>query len=74
MSLFWLIYRLRIRRELKSGHLVPSGDMWPRFLFRNYEYNLADPWDGLLRSGLLVKVSAGRSSVGNGGTEVSANN
>jgi hypothetical protein len=46
----------RIRRELKSGQLVPSGDMWPRFLFRNYEYNSADPWDGLLRSGLLVKV------------------
>ncbi|TEB33309.1 hypothetical protein FA13DRAFT_1627468, partial [Coprinellus micaceus] len=46
----------KIRRELKSGLLVPSGDMWPRFLFRNYEYNPADPWDGLLRSGLLVKA------------------
>ncbi|TEB36975.1 hypothetical protein FA13DRAFT_1622502, partial [Coprinellus micaceus] len=46
----------KIRRELKSGHLVPSGDMWPRFLFRNYEYNTSDPWDGLLRSAILVKA------------------
>lgn len=52
---------LRIRRELKSGHLVPSGDMWPRFLFRSYEYSAADPWDGLLRSSLLVKVCDARA-------------
>lgn len=41
---------------MESGNLVPSGDLWPRFLYRNYEYNPHDPWDGLLRSGLLVKV------------------
>ncbi|TEB39957.1 hypothetical protein FA13DRAFT_1618760 [Coprinellus micaceus] len=46
----------KIRRDLESGNLVPSGDLWPRFLYRNYEYNPHDPWDGLLRSGLLVKA------------------
>ncbi|KAJ3505635.1 hypothetical protein NMY22_g17512 [Coprinellus aureogranulatus] len=43
-----------VRRDLASGQLVPSGDMWPRFLFRGYRYNSKDPWDGLLRSSLLV--------------------
>ncbi|KAJ3494462.1 hypothetical protein NMY22_g20071 [Coprinellus aureogranulatus] len=46
----------QVRRDLKSGKVVPSGDMWPRFLFKNYEYNPEDPWDGLLRSSLLVKA------------------
>ena len=46
----------RIRRDLESGTLIPAGDMWPCFLFRNFEYNPEDPWEGLLRSSLLVKV------------------
>ncbi|KAJ3506635.1 hypothetical protein NMY22_g17185 [Coprinellus aureogranulatus] len=44
----------KIRRDLTSGQLVPSGDMWPRFLYRHYEYSSEDPWDGLFRSSLLV--------------------
>ncbi|TEB38826.1 hypothetical protein FA13DRAFT_1785110 [Coprinellus micaceus] len=46
----------KIRRDLESGNLVPSGDLWPRFLYRNYQYNPLDPWDGLMRSALLVKA------------------
>ncbi|TEB25444.1 hypothetical protein FA13DRAFT_1637543, partial [Coprinellus micaceus] len=46
----------KIRRDLESGALVPAGDMWPRFLFRNFKYNPEDPWEGLLRSSLLVKA------------------
>lgn len=34
-----------------------SGDLWPRFLYRYFEYNPEDPWEGLLRSSLLVMVS-----------------
>ncbi|TEB22934.1 hypothetical protein FA13DRAFT_1640577 [Coprinellus micaceus] len=44
----------KIRRDLKSGQLSPAGDLWPRFLYRGFEYNSKDPWEGLLRSSLLV--------------------
>jgi hypothetical protein len=46
----------RIRQDLASGQLVPTGDLWPRFIYKNYEYSSEDVWDGLLRSILLVKV------------------
>ncbi|KAF6765313.1 hypothetical protein DFP72DRAFT_798048, partial [Ephemerocybe angulata] len=58
----------KIRRDLASGQLVPSGDLWPRFLFRAFEYNPANPWEGLFRSSLLVSaykhVFTSPSSVG----------
>ncbi|KAF6740856.1 hypothetical protein DFP72DRAFT_864737 [Ephemerocybe angulata] len=44
----------KIRRDLSGGHLVPSGDLWPRFLYQGYEYDPSNPWVGLLRSSLLV--------------------
>lgn len=46
----------RIRRDLASGQLTPSGDLWPRFLYKGYIYDPKDPWDGLFRSALLLKV------------------
>ncbi|TFK17107.1 hypothetical protein FA15DRAFT_683610 [Coprinopsis marcescibilis] len=46
----------KIREELRSGVLVPSGDQWPRFLYQSCEYNPEDPWNGLLQSGLLVSA------------------
>ncbi|KAF6744232.1 hypothetical protein DFP72DRAFT_826256 [Ephemerocybe angulata] len=46
----------KIRRELVSGQLVPSGDLWPRFLFQGYEYNPSSPWTGLFRSSFLVSA------------------
>lgn len=55
---YWQSLHHRIRRDLQSGQLVPSGDLWPRFLYRNYEYDPENPWDGLLRSALLVKVGS----------------
>ena len=33
-----------------------AGDQWPIFLYANYTYDPEDPWNGLLRSGLLVDV------------------
>ncbi|KAJ3534587.1 hypothetical protein NMY22_g6866 [Coprinellus aureogranulatus] len=46
----------KIRRDLASGQLTPSGDLWPRFIYRSFDYNPKDPWDGLLRSSLLIKA------------------
>ncbi|KAF6756502.1 hypothetical protein DFP72DRAFT_846797 [Ephemerocybe angulata] len=61
----------KIRRDLASGQLVPSGDLWPRFLYRSYEYNPDNPWQGLFRSSLLVSafkhVFTSPSSVGKQG-------
>jgi len=34
-----------------------AGDQWPIFLYADYTYDPEDPWNGLLRSGLLVSVS-----------------
>ena len=34
-----------------------KGDQWPIFLYADYTYDSKDPWNGLLRSGLLVSVS-----------------
>lgn len=52
-----LYYLQRTREELRLGVLVPSGDQWPRFLYRNFEYDPDNPWEGLFRSGLLLSVS-----------------
>lgn len=40
-----------------GGQIQVSGDQWPVFLYANYTYNAEDPWNGLLRSGLLISVS-----------------
>ncbi|KAH6876954.1 hypothetical protein BKA70DRAFT_1378496 [Coprinopsis sp. MPI-PUGE-AT-0042] len=46
----------KVREQLRSGDLTPTGDQWPRFLYQNYAYNLEDAWEGLFRSGLLVSA------------------
>ncbi|TEB31337.1 hypothetical protein FA13DRAFT_1754812 [Coprinellus micaceus] len=46
----------KIRRDLETGKIIPSGDLWPRFLYQDHQYNPTDPWKGLLRSALLVKA------------------
>lgn len=33
------------------------GDQWPIFIYAGYNYDPEDPWNGLLRSSLLVSVS-----------------
>ncbi|KAH6895065.1 hypothetical protein BKA70DRAFT_1025869, partial [Coprinopsis sp. MPI-PUGE-AT-0042] len=47
---------MRVRDQLRSGELVPTSDQWPRFLYQNQHYNEEDPWEGLLRGGLLVSA------------------
>ncbi|KAF8835202.1 hypothetical protein BDN67DRAFT_913464 [Paxillus ammoniavirescens] len=42
------------RAKLVGGQIQVAGDQWPVLLYANYTYNQEDPWNGLLRSGLLV--------------------
>jgi hypothetical protein len=42
---------------LRSGELAITGDQWPIFLYAGYTYDPEDPWNGLLRSNILVSVS-----------------
>ncbi|OBZ70778.1 hypothetical protein A0H81_09007 [Grifola frondosa] len=43
------------KKQLKSGEMAVPGDQWPIFLYAG-KYNPEEPWDGLLRSKLLVKA------------------
>jgi hypothetical protein len=47
-----------IKAKLRSGEIAVSGDQWPLFVYAGYSYDHEDPWNGLLRSGLLVSVSS----------------
>jgi hypothetical protein len=47
-----------LKEKLKSGEMIVPGDQWPIFLYRGYNYDPDDPWDGLFRSALLVSVSS----------------
>ena len=47
----------RTRTKLANGEIQVAGDHWPIFLYANYTYDSEDPWNSLLRSGLLVSVS-----------------
>ncbi|KAH7923641.1 hypothetical protein BV22DRAFT_1105998 [Leucogyrophana mollusca] len=43
-----------IKAKLINGQIQVAGDQWPLMLYANYTYDPEDPWNGLLRSGLLV--------------------
>lgn len=47
----------RIQQKLRTGELSVPGDQWPIFIYDCQKYNDKDPWKGLLRSSILVKVS-----------------
>ena len=47
----------RTHTKLANGEIQVAGDQWPIFLYANYTYDPEDPWNGLLRSNLLVLVS-----------------
>lgn len=46
----------RIKEKLHNGQLWIARDQWPIFLYENYAYDMEDPWNGLLCSGILVSV------------------
>jgi hypothetical protein len=54
---FPLLICSRIKEKLRNGEISVSGDHWPVFLYHGYNYDPEDPWNGLLRSALLVSVS-----------------
>ncbi|KAG1826502.1 hypothetical protein EV424DRAFT_1537408 [Suillus variegatus] len=45
------------KQKLQSSELTVSGDQWPLFVYTNEAYDPEDPWNGLLRSYLLVSYS-----------------
>ncbi|KAG2744375.1 hypothetical protein P692DRAFT_20744671 [Suillus brevipes Sb2] len=44
------------KQNLQSGEIAVSGDQWPLFVYANEAYDPEDPWNGLLRSRLLVNA------------------
>ncbi|KAG2750961.1 hypothetical protein P692DRAFT_201839141 [Suillus brevipes Sb2] len=46
----------KIKQKLQSGEIAVSGDQWPLFLYANEVYDPDDPWNGLLRSRLLINA------------------
>jgi hypothetical protein len=46
----------RVKASLRSGEDVVTGDRWPIFLYADCKYDHEDPWNGLLRSNLVVNV------------------
>ncbi|KIK11566.1 hypothetical protein PISMIDRAFT_19420 [Pisolithus microcarpus 441] len=47
---------IQTRTKLMNGEIQVPGDQWPVFLYADYSYDPEDPWNGLLRSGLLVSA------------------
>ena len=47
----------RMRTKLMTGQIQVAGDQWSVFLYANFTYDLEDPWNGLLRSSLLISMS-----------------
>ena len=46
----------RTKEKLRSGELMTTGDEWPTFLYQDYTCDPSNPWKGLLRNSLLLKV------------------
>lgn len=55
------IFSHRVKVALRDHQLVVTGDQWPIFLYRNYNYNPEAPWDGLMQGQLLLNVRPLRS-------------
>ncbi|RXW14333.1 hypothetical protein EST38_g11517 [Candolleomyces aberdarensis] len=43
-----------VKKSLRDKELIPTGDTWPNFLYRNEKFDPSDAWAGLLRNRLLV--------------------
>lgn len=51
------------KNKLRDGIYIVPGDQWPMFLWKDGQYNASEPWNGLLRGQLLIKVGYHRISV-----------
>ncbi|KIM63176.1 hypothetical protein SCLCIDRAFT_1214486, partial [Scleroderma citrinum Foug A] len=47
---------IEMRTKLVNGQIQVAGDQWPVFLYADYTYDVEDPWNSLLHSGLLVSA------------------
>jgi hypothetical protein len=47
----------RVKVKLKLGKILVTDNQWPIFPYTGYSYDPEDPWNGLLQSSLLVRVS-----------------
>ncbi|PSR74290.1 hypothetical protein PHLCEN_2v9959, partial [Hermanssonia centrifuga] len=45
---------LSTKEKLRSGEMQAYSNQWPYFLYQDHTFNAANPWEGLLRSELLV--------------------
>ncbi|KAF6751500.1 hypothetical protein DFP72DRAFT_816427, partial [Ephemerocybe angulata] len=45
-----------VRKSLRSGEIVVSGNDWHSFLYVGYKLNPEKPWEGFLRSDLLLSA------------------
>ena len=52
-----------VKSKLHNGEILIAGDQWPIFVYMGYKFNPEEPWGGLLRSSILVSVSAFTASV-----------
>ncbi|OBZ65086.1 hypothetical protein A0H81_14941 [Grifola frondosa] len=43
-----------IKEKLRAGTIRVAGDQWPLVLYDGFRYDPEDPWNGLLRSGILA--------------------
>jgi hypothetical protein len=46
----------RVKEQLRNGTYMVPGDQWPVFIYKDCKYDPENPWDGLLRSVILVSV------------------
>ncbi|KAG1844356.1 hypothetical protein F4604DRAFT_1689115 [Suillus subluteus] len=51
-----MLTSIRTKQNLQSGVISISGDQWPLLLYANKAYDPDDPWNGLLRTRLLINV------------------
>ncbi|RDB18284.1 hypothetical protein Hypma_000648 [Hypsizygus marmoreus] len=47
---------VEIKSKLRSREMIVRGDQWPKFLYRDIHYDPENPWNGLLKSQLLVSA------------------
>ncbi|KIM88178.1 hypothetical protein PILCRDRAFT_51494, partial [Piloderma croceum F 1598] len=45
-----------VKKKLRSGEDVVTGDRWPLFIYADCKYDPEDPWNGLLRGDILVNA------------------
>ncbi|KAJ2922523.1 hypothetical protein H1R20_g14572, partial [Candolleomyces eurysporus] len=44
------------RNALRSGKIVTTGDQWPIFLYDALRYNPENPWEGFMKSNVMVSA------------------